>query len=769
MPPPPDAKGPELPRAIEYAATCYEEGRFEEAAEACAAYLEAHPGHFDALHLAGVVKISQGDAAAAATLLTAAVKLRPRSAEAALNLSVALQDTGDAAGALAQTDRALALRPDFAEAHNSRGKALRTLGHPEEALACHERALALLFDYPDALNNRSAVLVDLGRPEEALASCNQALTWKPDFAEALFNRGNALKALGRHARALASFDEALHLAPSNSAALAGKIAILMALDRDDEALAAARAAVKVDPKHVGALVDCGIAAQHLGRTTEALAVYDDALKSAPDNVMALNSRGAALRALGRPADALASFERVLATEAGNAAALDGACLAALDLCDWDKAERLGAEIVGLVEAGSAASPYLVLGLTDQPRLHGIAATNFVRHEVPAAPPQKFPPARRSGKIRLTYVSAGFNDDPIAHQIAELIERHDRSMYEVTGVSIGRDDGSPARIRLVEAFDRFQDAAMLSDAAAAKLIRDREADIAIDLTGYAPNCRPGIFAARAAPIQVNYLGYPGTMGAPFIDYLIADRVALPLDEQPFVTEKIVHLPECYQPHATERDIAAETPSRDAAGLPASGFVFCCFSNAFTIRRPMFELWMRLLERVEGSVLWLLRENDDVRDRLRGEATARGIDPARLVFAEPAAPAAHLARHRCADLCLDTLPCNAHTAASDALWAGLPVITCKGNAFPGRVAASTLSAVGLADLIAPDLAAYEALALRLAKEPEFLADCRRRLEEKRTAAPLFDIDRVRRHIEEAYAKMHAFRRAGEEPQSFAVAGK
>jgi predicted O-linked N-acetylglucosamine transferase (SPINDLY family) len=766
MSPTPDSKGPELPRAIELAAASYEEGRLAEAAEACAAYLESHPGHFDALHLAGAIKIAQRDAAAAVALLTAAVKLRPRSPEAALNLSVALQDTGDAAGALAQADRALALRPAFTEAHNIRGNALRTLGRPEEALACYECALALRFDYPDVLNNRAAALIDLGRDEEALESCTQALTWKPDFAEAHFNRGNAFKALGRYARALGSYDEALRIRPAYGAALTNKIAILMQLNRNEDAMAAASAVAAGDPEQVGALINYGVAAHKLGRIAEAVAAYDAALEGAPDNVLALNNRGAALRDLGRQGEALASFERALAAQPGNGIALDGACFAALNLCDWDKAERFGAEIVDGVEAGNAASPFVMLNLTGEPRLHGIAATNLVCHEVPAVAPPTLAPARRSGKIRLAYVSADFNDHAIAHLIVELIERHDRAAFEVVGVSFGRDDGSPVRARLLKAFDRFQEIAPVSDQAAAKLMRDRETDIAIDLTGYTRNCRLGIFAARAAPVQVNYLGYPGTMGASFMDYLIADPVVLPLDEQQYVTEKIVHLPDCYQPNDTRRAIA-EPPSREAAGLPAGGFVFCCFNNSFKIRRSMFETWMRLLTRVDGSVLWLLRMNDAARDRLRSEATARGIDPGRLVFAEWAPPAQHLARHRLADIFLDTLPYNAHTTASDALWAGLPVVTCKGVAFPGRVAASLLTAIGLADLIAPDLAAYEALALRLATEPEFLADCGRRLGENRTTAPLFDIDHFRRHLEEAYAKMHELRRAGAAPQSFAVA--
>ncbi len=798
---PPESKGPELPRAIEHAVQCYEEGRLDEAAAACAGYLKAHPEHFDALHLAGVIKIAQGKPSDAVPLLTFAAKLRPRSSEAALNLGVALHDIGDFAGALAQSDRALALRPSVPEALNNRGNALRALARPAEALTAYESALALRFDYADALSNRGAALLDLGRVEEALASCDQALTWRSNSPQALFNRGNALKELGRHARALASYDEVLRLQPDHGGALTNKIAILLMLNRNEEALAVARTAISRNAKHVDVLINFGGAAHKVGRIAEALAAYEEALRFAPESISALRNRAAALRDLGRrdealagfekllalkpddvgalyergellriagkPAEALVSQEKALAIEPGNPHALGGAAFTALTLCDFDKTDRYGADVLSRAEAGMVVAPFLMLNLTDEPRLHASAAVNFVRKELPApSPVSRAGLVKRDGTIKLAYVSADFSNHATAHLIADLIERHDRTKFTVTGIALGGDDLSEMRARLLAAFDDFHDVAGMTDAAAAKLIRDLGTDIAIDLKGYTQDCRPGIFAARAAPLQVNYLGYPGTMAALFMDYLIADPIVLPLDEQQYVTEKIVHLPDCYQPNDTKRVVAEETPTREAAGLPASGFVFCCFNNTFKIRRPVFEVWMRLLSRVEGSVLWLLRANEAASNRLRDAAAALKIDPSRLVFADRVPHAEHLARHRLANVFLDTLPYNAHTTASDALWTGLPFVTCKGKAFPGRVGASLLTAIGLPDLIAPDLAAYEALAMRLATEPEFLADCKRRLDENRTTAPLFNIDRYRSHIEQAYTKMHELWRLGGTPQSFAV---
>jgi protein O-GlcNAc transferase len=320
--------------------------------------------------------------------------------------------------------------------------------------------------------------------------------------------------------------------------------------------------------------------------------------------------------------------------------------------------------------------------------------------------------------------------------------------------------------LMRAFDQFHDVRSQSDIEVAKLLSDIEVDIAIDLNGHTHGARSGILAHRPAPIQASYLGYPGTMGAAFIDYLIADPAVLPFDQQPFHTEKIVHLPDCYWVTDSKLAIAARTPTRREVGLPEDGFVFCCFNNNYKITPPVFDVWMRLLAAVEGSVLWLLPSNADAPENLRREAAARGIDPARLVLAERLKLPEHLALHRVADLFVDTLPYNAHTTASDALWAGLPVLTCRGDSFVGRVAASMLHAVGLPELVTRDLAEYEALALRLATDASLLHGFRRRLAQNLATCPLFDTDRFRRHIEAAYTMMWELHRRGEGPRGFSV---
>jgi predicted O-linked N-acetylglucosamine transferase (SPINDLY family) len=374
---------------------------------------------------------------------------------------------------------------------------------------------------------------------------------------------------------------------------------------------------------------------------------------------------------------------------------------------------------------------------------------------------------RHDKLRIAYLSADFKSHATAFLMAELFERHDRSRFEVIAISFGVDDRTETRQRLVVAFDQFHDVRTKSDTEVAGLLCDLEVDIAIDLKGYTQDSRPEILAYRPAPIQVSYLGYPATMGAPFMDYIIADKIVAPFEHQPFFAEKIAQLPDSYQVNDTKRKIAARLLTRRELGLPEQSFVFCSFNNNWKIAPDVFDVWMRLLHRIEGGVLWLLGDNAGAERNLRNEAQRRGIDPSRLVFAGRLSPEEHLARHRLADLFLDTLPCNAHTTASDALWAGLPVLTCLGGAFAGRVAGSLLNAAGLPELIAANLDDYEALALKLACEPAQLAAIRTRLSAQRDTCALFNPPRFARHIESAYTTMWEIWQRGEAPKGFGVA--
>jgi predicted O-linked N-acetylglucosamine transferase (SPINDLY family) len=354
------------------------------------------------------------------------------------------------------------------------------------------------------------------------------------------------------------------------------------------------------------------------------------------------------------------------------------------------------------------------------------AQTYVHDNIPVLPqPLSTGSARHHDRIRIGYLSADFHHHATAFLIAELFELHDRSLFEVLGFSLGLDDGSATRSRLVKSFDHFHDVRLKSDREVAQLMNECAVDVAVDLKGYTQDARPGILAHRPAPLAVSFLGFPATMGAAFIDYVLADKVVLPFDQQPHWTERIVHLPDCYQVNDSHRKIAAVAATRCNVGLPDNGFVFCSFNNNYKITAQVFDVWMRLLRAVDGSVLWLLRDNASAETNLRKEPTARGIDAARLVFADRMSLEDHLARHRLADLFLDTSPVNAHTTASDALWAGLPLITCCGSAFAGRVAASLLEAAGVPELVTYCLEDYHALALALASDVSRLRAVRLKL--------------------------------------------
>jgi protein O-GlcNAc transferase len=640
-------------------------------------------------------------------------------------------------------------------------------GRLDRAIAHYEKAIALRPDYHEAHNNLGNAFHLLNQSEKAILRYENALQIKPDYAEAHWNLGTALRAVGRLDDAVASYEKAIAIRPNYHEAYNSLGNTLRALGRLDEALANYEKAGAIKPGYLEALVNQGNTLVALRREEAAISVYDRALVVRPNDADILAMRGDTLQRLHRDAEALACFDSALSGNPDHDLAFDGLAGLAILTCDWPRLASLRREVPARVANGRYFNAFTFLAYSGDAKLQLACARRFIRHEVPVRPPQLWRGETwRNRKIRIVYVSCGFHMHPTAYLTAELIELHDRSRFEVLGISLGPDDRSDIRARLARAFDQFHDVRYKGDREVAALLNDLQIDIAVDRSGYIANARPGIFAARPAPIQVNYLGYPGTLGADFYDYILADATVLPFDRQPFYAEKIVHLPDSYQVNDSRRAVAAQTPTREEAGLPAEGFVFCCFNNSYKITPDVFDIWMRLLQRVEGSVLWLLRDREAAETNLRREAAARGIDPARLVFARRVPLEDHLARHRLADLFLDTLPYNAHTTASDALWMGLPVITCCGQSFAGRVAASLLRAIGMPDLVTPDLDEYERLALRIALEPSLSQELRERLRQNRLSQPLFDTDRYRQHIEAAYIRMWERWQRGEDPESFSV---
>jgi predicted O-linked N-acetylglucosamine transferase (SPINDLY family) len=648
-------------------------------------------------------------------------------------LAVAQQKAGSAAAAIQTYQRCLLLSPRSPEIHNNLGTALDQAGRLPEAAQCFQHALDLDPSYVRPLINLGKVLRLQGKPSEAVASVERALSFSPDNPSALTNLGFALADLGRRQDAIRALRRACELDPTLAEAHHGLGRVLLDSGGAAGALVSLERAVVLKPALLDACLLLATALLALHRLPEALQVVAAVLQRAPDSAEAL------------------------------AAGLN----CSLKLCDWRTVARILERIRTLDHGTSHTQPFLLMAVSDDPEEHLEAArlrAATVAGDRVALPP---PATWKHDRIRVAYVSGDFYTHATSFLLAEVLELHDRSAFEVFGVSFGPDDQSPLRRRVLAAFDQCLDARDRSDLEIATWLREHEIDIAVDLKGYTAYCRPGIFAHRPAPIQVNYLGYPGTMAAPFIDYLIADPFVIPEAERSFYTEEIIYLPGCYQPNDRQRLISPHIPTRREMALPEEGFVFCCFNNSWKITARVFDVWMRLLAGVPGSVLWLLEDNPSAVENLRREADARAIAPERLVFCGRVSNEAHLARHRLADLFLDTFPYNAHTTASDALWTGLPVVTFAGRTFASRVAGSLLHAVGLPDLVTTSLEEYEHLASKVASNPGHLAALRATLTSRPEALPLFDTPALCKHLESAYRHMLLLRSEGK-PETLAVTG-
>lgn len=584
---------------------------------------------------------------------------------------------------------------------------------------------------PDVLFNYANVLRALDKTDDALAWLAKVIALSPNFADAHLNRGAILLAQKELHGAIAEFDRAIAIAPS-SAAFANRGSAFHQLDHLDEAHDNYQRAVELAP-------------------------------SDPQNHFVLSE---VLAQMDRHDEAIEALERTVALDKAFPFALIKLVASRRKRADWRSFEREQAALDEAVESGVAIDPLTFFHASSSPAHQLACAKTFVAKAAPergAAIPRTPSPVSR---LRVAYLSADFRNHATAHLTAGLFEEHDRERFDVSAISYGPDDHSKMRNRLKAAFERFEDVSHLADEDVVKLIRRLDIEVLVDLGGFTTGARPEILARRAAPIQVNYLGFPGTMGASYIDYIMADRIVIPEGEQKHYAEKVIYLPDSYQVTDARRPLLPNAPARSEVGLADDAFVYCAFNRTSKITPPLFDVWMRLLTRTPGSVLWLLEEDPIATENLRREAVARGIAAERIVFA-PFVPAdEHLARHQLADLFLDTLPYNAHTTASDALWAGLPVLTCLGTAFAGRVAASLLNAVGLPELVTRSLDEYEGLALRIAHDSELRTALKSKLAMHRSTWPLFDTVGMTRHIEKAFNEMWRRHCAGEAPAPFAV---
>jgi protein O-GlcNAc transferase len=782
--PPAFAAVPPLAPLMAQAQALHQGGRIAQAEPIYREVLRRSPRHFDALHGLGMLALQAGHPQAAAELIAQALAVEPDDASAHGNLGYALHVLGRHAEALARLDRALALQPGLREALNNRGNTLSALGRHDESVAAFDRLLALRPGDVEAAYNRGNALHAAGRPAEALAAYDAVLGARPDLAQAHNNRARALQDLGRHEEALAGYERAVALAPNYVHALVGRGSARLALMQPAAALDDFDAALRIDPRHAGAhegrggallalrrpdaallalthaieldggrldaRIQRGNAAYALRRHEDAIADFDAVLALMPDAAGVVCNRGNALLDLKRYDEAASAFERVLALDAAYPYALGKRVHARAMACDWRELDALVAQVDAGVAAGRPViEPFAYSAIATAPLALRRCAELFAADQFPPQPALVPAGRRRSGdRIRIGYLGGEFRNQATSILAVELFELHDRQRFEIVAFDNGWDDGGTLRRRMAAAFDEIVPIAALADDAAARAIVERDIDILVNLNGWFGLGRTGVFARRPAPVQVNYLGFPGTLGAPYLDVIVADAHTIPVGEEGAYVERVVRLPHSYQPNDRRRAIAAPPP-RAALGLPENTVVFACFNNTYKITPAMFAAWMRILAGVDGSVLWLLQDNAAATRNLRAAAAAHGVAPERLHFAPRIRLDEHLARHAAADLFLDTLPYNAHTTASDALWAGLPVLSCRGGTFPGRVGASLLHALGLADeLLVDDLPTFEARAIALVRDRSRLARLRERLGQARATAPLFDTPAYVRALEQAF---------------------
>jgi protein O-GlcNAc transferase len=780
-----------------------QQGRHGEACDYLGEAVKVFPNDIGALMNYGMALRAAGRAENALEVFERVLAIQPNMAEALYNRGVTLADLRRFELAVEAYDRALVIQPEMAAAQVNRAVALAAMGRFDDALAGYDRLLAMQPSNVMALNHRGLARRTLGRAADSLADYDRALSLKPDFIEAMYNRGVALLDLERAADALAMFDAVAGAYQNNAEMWNNRGVALWNLKRPDEALASYERALRLEPGFAEAWGNRGLALRDVGRLEEARASFETVLTLEPGNAVAMNSHGNVLRDMktfdeaiqsysaaiqARPAYAealinrgythwalkqydagMADVELALTLEPGYAYGRGEVLHVRMYSADWHDFAARKAELEELVRsAARAVQPFIFQAIAETPADAQACSRIWVKDKYPEIPARPHDPAARKDqkKIRIGYVSGEFRQQATAILMAGLYERHDREKFEIVALDSGGNDQSPMRARLEKAFDRWIGITGLSDEQAADVVRDAGIDILVNLNGFFGEARMGVFARKPAPIQVNYLGFPATLGAPYIDYILVDKVVIPSAEQRFYDEQVVYLPGCYQANDNQGRPMAAAPTRADAGLPEKGFVFCNFNSAYKLAPETFDSWMRILSRVDGSVLWLLESAAPFAANLRREAEARGVAAGRLVFAPELPAEQHLARLQLADLFLDGLPYNAHTTGSDALWAGVPLITRKGTTFPGRVAASLLGAIGLSELVTGSAEEFEALAVKLASDPKALTKVRAKLAGNRDKSVLFDTDRFRGNIEAAYAKMWERWLAGEKPKGFAV---
>ena len=789
-------------KELQSAYQLHQQGRLVEAAGIYEHLIRRNPKNYDALHLLGTIRASFGKYSEAKTLLErslaseknkiayvenyATILFLSHDYERAVQicketinkngrtetlqyvLAISLYKQRRFNEAINEFSSLLSAYPRHLAGNNEKASALAELGRYDEALSYIENALKINPNYAEALLNKGNVLGKLKRFDDSMLAFKQAVKLNPNMPDLQLGIGNIFRELKRYDGAFAAYDKALALKADLAEAWLGRGNVFTDLKRHDEALVAYDKALALKSDLEGAWLGRGNVFFDLKRYDEAFAAYDKALALKPDLAEAWLGRGNVFSHLKRYDEAFVAYDKAFAIKP-DLVGVEGARLRSkMDSCNWDNFASDCNHLIGSVKSNKTNTlPFVLLEINSSVEDQFNCAELWVQKNYPPAiKPFWAGELYKHDKIRIGYVSADFRQHPVAYLMAGVFECHNKSRFDVVAISIGPKDNSELRQRLERSFDKFIDASALSVDEIATKIKNAEIDILIDLNGFTQNARTEVFARRPAPIQVNYLGYLGTMGAEYIDYIVADRTVIPETQKHLYMEKIIYLPNSFQPTDRQRHISDKIFMRADCGLPQEGFVFCNFNAHYKITPDVFDIWMRILMRVNGSVLWLVAGNPTTESNLKKEALVRGVNAERLIFAPPVPLPEHQARLRLADLFLDTLPYNAGATASDTLWAGIPLLTCIGDTFVGRMAASVLEAISLPELITTTPEAYERMAVDLATHPEKLAAIRHKLAENRLTTPLFNTRLFTKHIEAAYIAMHERHQAGLAPDHIVI---
>jgi protein O-GlcNAc transferase len=623
-----------------------------------------------------------------------------------------------------------------------------------DALPLFKTAVEIKTDIEQFWYSYSYTLIKEKKFEEAEAISRKAIKLNPRFPTIHFNLGFILHKLGKLKEAELSFQKAITLKPKIVEPYYNLGVTLQDLGRIDEASTMYKKAIALKPKFVEAHNNLGVVLKDMHRFVEAELSHKKAIEYKIDYAEAYRNLGEVQKLLGKAEESLSNFKYAYELKPDLDYLLGSLINQKMNLCEWDDLTKNIFNLKERINSGEKASPpFQLLPLIDDPNIHKKAAEIYSNDKFPESKVfLKIPKYHNHQKIKIGYFSSDFCNHPTSYLSAELYENHDKEKFEIHAFSFGLDTKDEFNIRIKEGVDYFHNVQMMSDYEVVKLARSLEIDIAIDLKGFTGMSRQGIFAMSAAPIQVSYLGYPGTMAINYLDYLIADRTLIPKDKQKYYSEKIVYMPDSYQPNLSRKNIFESSLSRQEVGLPDTGFVFCCFNNQYKITPSTFAGWMNILNATDDSVLWLLVTNISATKNLKKEAVKFGINEDRLIFAQRIPNEDHLKRIQLADLFIDTFPCNAHTTASDALKMGLPILTCIGESFASRVAASLLNAVKLPELIATSQDEYESLAIELAKNPKKIKIIKDKLSNNFNKTPLYDSLLYARNLEFAYSLIY-----------------